>query len=357
MRVTRAPQATSLGLGASTAACLLAALCACTKASTPPPPSGLTARAFPLPGANGPVTVDYIASDRGHARVWVPVGETGSVDVLDAAKGTFTSVAGFATAEREGRGRMRRMGPSAVTLGDGFAYVGNRATSEVCAVDEKTLTLGDCSKLPTPTDGVAYVASSKEVWVTTPRDKSVTVLDATKPETLEPKLVIKTDGAPEGYAIDSVRGLFYTNLEDANRTLAVDVKTHAVAARWSPGCGSDGPRGLAVDEARDLVMVACTDGVRVLDGAHGGALLGTLDAGAGVDNIEYLDKARVLVVAAGKASRLTVARLSDQGALSVVATAATADGARNAVVDADGNVYVVDPRGARLLSFGFAMTP
>jgi hypothetical protein len=62
----------------------------------------------------------------------------------------------------------------------------------------------------------------------------------------------------------------------------------------------------------------------------------------------------VLVVAAGKASRLTVARLSDRGEPSIVATGVTAEGARNAVTDGDGNVYVVDPRGARLLSFALA---
>jgi DNA-binding beta-propeller fold protein YncE len=360
---------------------LVAGLCACTKAPTavpdgPPlrtnvaptvvarPPvdpkgslpseagfSQLTARSFPLPGATGPVTVDYIVCDRPHARVWVPVGDTGSADVFDVPTGTFTAVDGFATEDREAHGKKRRMGPSAAAVGDGFVYVGNRATSEVCAVDEKTLKLGVCLKLQTPTDGVAYVASAKEVWVTTPRDHSLTVLDVSRPDALKLKLVIKTDGDPEGYAVDSVRGLFYTNLEDKNRTLAVDANTHAVRAAWSTGCGPDGPRGVAVDEARNFVMVACTDGVRVLDGAHDGAPLSKLDAGAGVDNIEYLDTAKLLVVAAGKAARLMVAHVSDKGDLSVAATRPTAEGARNAVADADGNLYMVDPGAARLLTF------
>jgi DNA-binding beta-propeller fold protein YncE len=271
--------------------------------------------------------------------------------VFDLRTQTFKAVEGFATAEREGHGKRRTMGPSAATVGDRFVYVGDRASSEVCAVDDDTLKLGDCLKLPTPTDGVAYVASEKEVWVTTPRDHSVTVLDASKPGTLKPKLVIKTDGAPEGYAVDSVRGLFYTNLEDKNRTVAINVKTHSVQATWALGCGPDGPRGVAVDEARNLVMVACTDGVKVLDGSRDGAPVGGFDAGAGIDNIEYSDAAKLLVVAAAKAARLTVIRLSDKGEPSVVATGVIADGARNAVTDADGNVYVVDPGAARLLLF------
>ncbi len=367
----------------------LATLCSCANAPNPPPsaastassappvaaapsassldagedgpsthgPAQLTAASLPLPGASAPVTVDYLAADPRHARIWVPVGDTGSVDVLDVAAGTFTRVDGFKTAEREGNGRKRVMGPSAASVGDGFVYVGNRATSEVCAVDERTLKLGTCLKLPTPTDGVAYVALTKEVWVTTPRDHSVTVLDASRPDTLEPKLVIKTDGDPEGYAIDSSRGLFYTNLEDKNRTLSIDVRTHAVKTTWSPGCGADGPRGVAVDEARDFVLVACTDSVRVLDGAHDGASLGTLDTGAGVDNLEYLEETRLLVVAAGKASRLTVARLSDKGQPSIVASGVTAEGARNAASDSAGHIYVVDARAARLLAFALPTAP
>ena len=75
----------------------------------------LTARSLSLPGASGPVTVDYLVCDRQHARVWVPVGETGSADVFDVATGTFTRVDGFKTAEREAHGKKRMAGPSAAT--------------------------------------------------------------------------------------------------------------------------------------------------------------------------------------------------------------------------------------------------
>jgi DNA-binding beta-propeller fold protein YncE len=362
---------------------ILAALCGCAKAPSAPPgapptssvaaptaelaatalpveagarapsmgPIQLTARSFSLPGASGPVTVDYLVCDRPHARVWVPVGDTGSADVFDVATGTFTRIDGFKTAQREAHGKKRMAGPSAATVGDGFVYVGNRATSEVCAVEETTFKLGTCLTLPTPTDGVAYVASTKEVWVTTPRDHSLTVLDASKPETLKPKLVVKTSGDPEGYAVDSRRGIFYTNLEDKNRTLAIDIKTGAVKATWDPGCGADGPRGIAVDEARDFIMVACTDSVNVLDGAHDGAPLGKLETGAGVDNIDWLESKRLLFVGAAKTGRLTVARIDDIGQAIVVATGDTPQGARNPVADAEGNAYEADAANGRLLVF------
>jgi DNA-binding beta-propeller fold protein YncE len=120
----------------------------------------------------------------------------------------------------------------------------------------------------------------REVWVTTPKDRTVTILDASKPAALKAKTTIKIDGAPEGYAVDDEHGLFFTNLEDKGGTLAIDVKTHKVKATWNAGCNAD------------------------------------------------------------------------KGQFTIVATGETSDGARNAVADGRGDVYVPDTKAARLLIFG-----
>ena len=320
--------------------------------STPTEPPHLASRSVAVPGVTAPLSFDYLAADRERGRVYLAVGNTGSLDVFDVAGGAFTRVDGFKTAEREVRGKKRMMGPSAATVGDGVVYVGDRATNEVCAVDAKALKLGKCVKLPTPTDGVAYVASTKEIWVTTPGDQSLTVLDASHADAPKPKTVIKLGGDVEGFAIDEAHGLFFTNTEDKGTTLAVDLKTHKLRSTWSPGCGADGPRGVAVDTRRSLLFVACTDHVQVLDEAHDGAPLGKLDTGAGVDNLDYVEASGLLFVGAGKAARLTVARFDDKGNPSVVATGETAQGARNAVADGSGSAYVPDPANASLLILG-----
>src|SRR5262249_49373680 len=118
------------------------------------PPRAFSATPAPLPDARGPAALDYLAVDRAAKRVYVPEGTTGSLDVFDIDARSFARVAGFATAEREVHGKMRKLGPSAVAIGDGVVYVGNRATSEVCVVDAKTLARGSCVTLPTATDGV-----------------------------------------------------------------------------------------------------------------------------------------------------------------------------------------------------------
>jgi DNA-binding beta-propeller fold protein YncE len=313
----------------------------------------LAFKAVALPAVRATAAVDYIAYEPGRERVWVPIANTGSVDVFDIATRTFTRIDGFTTSELEVKGSKRTMGPSAVSIGDGFAYVGNRATQEVCSVSTSTLTIGMCLKLPSATDGVAYVASAKEVWVTTPRVQAIAVLDASKPDALVSKATVKLDGAPEGYALDDRRGLFFTNLEDRNKTVVIDIKSHKLRATWSLDCSSDGPRGIAADAKRAFLYVACTDQVLVLDSARNGAKLAMLDTGGGVDNVDWLEARQLLYVAAGKSAALTVAHVDDRGQLSVVARSATADGARNGVADASGNAYVVDRANARLLVFPY----
>lgn len=312
-------------------------------------PTELAHDALPLEGVPRPASLDHVFFEPGGARVWVPVGATGAVHVLDTASGRFARIEGFKTAQRESRGKMRTVGPNAGAIGDGFAYIGNRASSEICPVDLRTLAPRPCLSLPLPTDGVWFVASLKEVWVMT--GTSITVLDASRPETLAPKTTMSFDGEPEGYVIDDERGIAYTNLEDRGKTLAIDVRTHAVRSTWDPGCGPDGLRGLALDRRRQLLFVACPAHVQALDLGHDGARLGRVDAGLGVDTIDYDEGRRTLYLAAAKAARLTLARVDDGGKITIVAQGATGEGARNAVVDRNGDAYVADTAQARLLRF------
>jgi hypothetical protein len=336
-------------------------------ASTPPPPPPpapeppavpklhLTSKPIPLPGATGPVSLDYLAVDRKAGRVWVPAGGTGSVDMLDVATSKMTRITGFPTAERDAKGNKRVVGPSSATVGDGVVYVGNRANSQVCVVDATKLVRGACTTLGSSPDGVQYVASAKELWVTTPADKSLTVLDVTVPGKLKPKTKIALDGRPEGYAVDDARGVFYTNLEDKDKTLALDVKTHKVIATFEAKCGDEGPRGLAVDGGRGLLFVACTDHVEVLlDVAHAGTVLSKLDTGGGVDNIDYLETKGQLFVASGKTATLSVLQVDDKGILTLLGSGATSPGGRTAVVDGAGTAYVIDPAQGGVLAVSSA---
>jgi hypothetical protein len=306
----------------------------------------LATTTIPLPGGP-PVGMDYLAYDAANHRVWAPAGNTGNIDVVDTATGRVTPLGGFPTipAPRPGR---PNMGPSSATVGEGVVWVGNRGDNKVCAFDGRTLKRRACVQLTAMPDGVQYVAATKELWITTPRDRTVTVVDV-KNDGAGTPTTIAVDGSPEGYALDGARGLFYTNLEDKDRTLTIDIKTRKVVADWPSGCGGEGPRGIAVDGARKLLIVACTDGAVTLDLAHGGKVLGRLHTGKGVDNIDYVAARKQLYVASREDGMLTIASVADSGTLTAAATATTAKGARNAVVDENGTAYVADSSGGKLI--------
>ena len=332
----------------------LAAVAAGCAGSTPTPhsaasaPSPLGAIALPDAPAGG-VFMDYLAYDRAHHRVWVPAGNTGKVDVIEVPGGAVAHVDGFATREMERHGKKRVVGPSSASVGDGVVYVGNRGDSTVCAVDATTLAKGACVTLDSMPDGIAWVASTREVWVTTPRDKSITVVDAATPGALRVKQKLSFDGEPEGYTVDDARGRFYTNLEDKDRTLQIDLEAKIIARFWMPNCGEDGPKGLALDRAANFLFVACADQVKVLDAGHDGKELSALATGDGVDNIDYVESRHELFAGAARAAKLTIAGVDAQGKLTVAAVVPTSSGARNPVATDDGTAYLTDSPAGKIL--------
>jgi len=297
-----------------------------------------TARTLALPDhGKGNITMDYIAFDPKTDSVWVPASNIGSVYVVNTRTSTVRDVTGFATKEVEAGGRKRVQGPSGVSIGDGVVYIGDRADSSVCAVDENSLELKICGHIDSTPDGVVYVAPTKEVWVTAPRDNSVRILDS---QTLRQKEKLTFEGRPEGYAVDAKRDRLYMNYEDKDLTTAIDLKTRKTVAKWPSSCGEDGPHGISVDPDTGFLFVACSTRAEVLDAARTGKQLSSIDTGDGVDDLNYSATTHTLYVGAAKDAKLTVARVDAGGKLSVVAQVPTHEGARNGVVTQDGVVYL-----------------
>src|SRR6266478_1851301 len=106
---------------------------------SPTPASDYELKRITLPGATGTVTLDYFAYDRAIGKLWVPASNTGGVDVIDEGTGTVAQVTGFKTGEVEIRGRKVTLGPTAVSVGDGVVYIGNRGDSTLCVIDAHSL--------------------------------------------------------------------------------------------------------------------------------------------------------------------------------------------------------------------------
>ncbi len=316
---------------------------------------------LPLPDANGFVMLDYIAYDPAARRVWVPAGNTGRVDVIDTATDRMTAVEGFPVAEVELRGKPRKMGPSSVAVGDGVAYVGSRADSQVCVIDGNTLKKGECvafspggKGMGAAPDGLIYIHATRELWGTSgappigiaAAERSIKIFSANPPNHLSPAGKVPLQGSAEGYAVDNTHGRFYTNLEESGQTVAIDVKKREVVSTWR-SCAD--PSGVAVDEKRGFVFVACSDHVIVLDSAHGGQVAGSVPIGEGVDNIDYSEENGLLYAAAAEAARLTIARIDDQGKPVSVTVVPTTKGTRSVVAGTGGAAYLIDPLNGNIL--------
>src|ERR1700730_1608283 len=132
---------------------VLVAWCVCLRAESPlarsegaPDQSAnYSVRTLSLPDNNsGDIAMDYIAYDPVTNSVWVPAGNTATVDVIDAATGKVRQVTGFPTKEMEIGGGKRVVGPSSLSFGEGVVYIGNRGDFSVCAVNARALARGSC---------------------------------------------------------------------------------------------------------------------------------------------------------------------------------------------------------------------
>jgi len=315
-----------------------------------------------LPGATGTVALDYFAYDRATGKLWVPASNTGSVDVIDEATDAVSQVTGYKTGEVELRGRKVALGPTAVSIGDGVVYIGNRGDSTLCVIDAHSFARGECLEVApisagraAAPDGVVYVAATRELWITTgapplgiaSADKSLQVFDASDPRHLKRKTKIPLEGSAEGYAVDNQRGLFYTNLEETGKTIAIDARSHKVVAKWDPG--SRELQGLVLDRERNFLLVACGDHVVSIDASHRGKVIDSITTGPGLDNIDYSADAKLLYAAASQAASLTIAEVDDHGKFHLRTTVPTVKGARGVVAGKGKTAYLIDPAEGRIL--------
>ncbi len=141
---------------------------------------------------------------------------------------------------------------------------------------------------------------------------------------------IVVPGKPEGAATDN-KGRVFTHLEDKNQLLVIDAKTMKVTATWDmKDCES--PSGLAyVGGAHDWILSACDGKVARVTDIATGKEIAALPTGDGPDFALYDADRQVGYIPAGD-GHLTAIDFSGAKPV-VIATIATAKGARTAALD------------------------
>lgn len=138
-----------------------------------------------------------------------------------------------------------------------------------------------------------------------------------------------------------------TQTSKTGNTVAIDARTHKVVAKWS--VGSHELQGVALDNARGFLFVACGDHVVSLDLRHGGKISDSIATGPGLDNIDYSPDRKVLYAAASQAATLTIADVDDHGKFHLKATVPTVRGARGMIAAKGETAYLIDPAEGRIL--------
>jgi DNA-binding beta-propeller fold protein YncE len=174
-------------------------------------------------------------------------------------------------------------------------------------------------------DAAAYDPATRTVWVMTPGDGNITVID---PRSAKAVATVQVGGSLE-FGVADGKGRLYVNVEDKNEIAVIDTRRHTVLAREPlPGC--DGPSGIVyVPRLRETVS-ACGNGVAdVLSSS--GKLVATVPVGRGPDGAEYDSRRNIVLVPSGREGELYAISMS--GTPHVVAKVATAKSARTIALD------------------------
>jgi hypothetical protein len=300
-----------------------------------------------LPGGEGGIGLDDLRYSARLGRVLVPGGRTGTLDLVDPDSLRVETIPGFGKkgAYQGGHGD----GTTSVDEGAGFLFAIDRTAGKVFVVDPAAKSIVTGAPLAGGPDYVRFVASTRELWVTEPDGDQIEVfkLSEERSPRLERVATIAVPGGPESLVIDGKRDRAYTHLWEGT-SVSIDLKQRTIAARWSNGC--KGSRGIALDEERGFLLIACAEGrAAVLDVAHDGKLLSEAQTGTGVDIVDYDPGRGHLYVPAGKSATLTILGVSAQGKLSVLGTVPIVAGSHCATTDGKGHVFVGDPAAGRLL--------
>jgi hypothetical protein len=314
-----------------------------------------------LPDAGASINLDDLRYAPMLGRVLAPAGDT--LFLVDPKDQQVTRISGLAVPPDAGYGALDagttpvgRPGTSSVEEGPGVLYAAVRRDHLLYTMTST----GGSIRTSTLAGAPDYVrrAPSGEVWLTEPLQEQIEIL-APRGDRLRHAAFISTPGGPEGLVFDAMRSRAYAHAGPSqSQTIALDPAARSIVATWTNGCAT--AKGIALDEARGQLFVACDEGkVFVLDVAHDGKQLSMSPADTSLDLIDYDPNLHHLYVPSAHASKISIFGVSASGQLALLGKLDTASDAHCVVADRMGNAYVCDGMGARLLVFAdpFAPTP
>lgn len=300
-----------------------------------------------LPAAAPGIGFDDLRYSPALHRVLVPAGRSGRLDLVDPDTLAVRSIGGFSATSAYTGGHDD--GVTSVDEAHGLLYVSDRTAQSIVVVNPERAAIVGRTKLAAEPDYVRYSALTNELWVTEPGASQIELFTLSGDGTPAASAVIPVHNGPESLVFDGTRGRAYTHRWQRS-TVVFDVKTRTSVAEWKNGCSA--ARGIALDEARGWLFVACSEGrVSVLDVVHDGRIVSTLESGSGFDVVGYSAKLGHLYLAGSSCRCLVMLGVSTSGTLALLERVDAPASTHCATADDTGHVWVCDPAAGRLWRF------
>src|SRR5512133_180655 len=251
-------------------------------------PSSLNTSYIRMPFDRTNITFDDITYDARLGRVIVPAGETGTLALVDPQTKAVSLVPGFSA---QTNSTTPVVGTTSAVTARGMIFALDRSAKKIMLLDpeaKKPVAVADLQGVP---DYIRFVAASNELWVTERAQEQIETfkLSQDNPPKLDQPQVISVPNGPEALVIDRTRGLAFTNQPKVGTTAVIQVQTHNVIFNWGNGCSK--ARGMAIDEERGILFVACSEGkVVMMDILHNGDQIASQTYGGGLDFVAYNPK-------------------------------------------------------------------
>jgi DNA-binding beta-propeller fold protein YncE len=311
------------------------------------------------------ISFDEISYDSRLNRIVIPAAETGKLILIDPHTMTKQLISGFSTGSTSAGKSASAFGTTSAVSVKGTLFAIDRAQKKILLINPETGLATSSTALQETPDYVRFVAAKNEIWVTETAGQQIETfsISAETPPRLEKTDAIKVQNGPEYLLIDNQRGLAFTNKPENGVTAVIQVNTHGVIDEWGNGCTK--AHGMAIDEDRGYLFVACNEGkVVVMDINNRGHQLTSQNYGGAVDFVAYNPELKHIYVPSAASAIVAVFEIKKNNGTPTPNAASSTDGeaapqsdirlvrlgtadtgmnARCVTTDVNNNIWLCDP--------------